>query len=84
MTSEFKQYVFFLSTAEEEAGLFAAQERSPAPQELRYARELRPGTYRVADGDMQPINVEPELVATPQGVTAHRPDSWCTGRVDML
>lgn len=84
MTQAFTQFVFFLSTAQEEAELFVGQERSPRPQILRYTRELRPGTYRVADGDVQPLDANgAPPISNP--VVAHEdvPESWCAGRVDI-
>lgn len=82
MSAQFTQYVFFLSTAEEEAAVFVGQERSTAPPKLRYARDLRPGTYRVEGEEVQPVEVGPEQKEAPEGVTG-AVASWCTGRVDM-
>ena len=77
------QFVFFLSTAEEEAGHFNGQERSIEQQDLRYTRDLRPGTYTVQGDELRPVETptDPEAESPVSGTAD--PSSWCSGRVDI-
>lgn len=85
MNGNFTQFVFFLSTAEDEAGMFVAQEMSFTPQSLRYRRKLTPGTYRVAGNDLEALQTSEEPIAAFPQLGGSRSDSehWCTGWIDM-